>query len=109
MSSPNPYQSIIDLLAQSRSLLIEINSASEDALIADIDNFINKQSEFEQKFESAQSVFLSHESEFAPEELTAIINGIKKVNSLLYDNDKKVKQTTKKVQIKNLTNQINQL
>jgi hypothetical protein len=102
-------QLIFDLLHQSKTLLLAINGATEDDLIQDIEGFIKKQEQFEQKFEEAQAVFLANETTFTSEELTEIIGKIKEINSLLYDNDQKVKQTTKKVTIKNLEKQINTL
>lgn len=103
---PTISQQIIDLLANSRALLVEINSAPEADLVAKIDEYIAKQSEFEKTFEQAQKVFLKNEDQLSEENLKEIITRIKDINNLLYENDKKVKDTTKQIEIDNIHQQI---
>jgi len=104
---PSISQKIIDLLANANALLVEINSANEDDLVNRIEEFITKQEQFEKTFEEAQKVFLKNEDQLDEENLKDIITRIKDINALLYDNDKKVKDTTRQVEIDNLHNQIN--
>ncbi len=103
---PSISQTIIDLLANANALLVEINSATEEELVKNIEVYIDKQESFEKNFEEAQKVFLKNEDQLSEENLKDIITRIKDINNILYENDKKVKDTTKKIEIDNLHNQI---
>ena len=103
---PSISQTIVDLLANANALLVEINSATEEELVKNIEVYIDKQESFEKNFEEAQKVFLKNEDQLSEENLKDIITRIKDINNILYENDKKVKDTTKKIEIDNLHNQI---
>lgn len=104
---PSITQQIIDLLASANYLLTEIGSSSSQDLTNKIDVYVQKQSEFAQKFSAAQKIFSENADHLSESDLRDIVSRIRQINDLLVANNRKIKDTTKQVEIDNLHQSIN--